>query len=635
MVGGYVAHHRESKYPIAELDISIRIVVVGFGMPVHSFEDDRSQGTPSRDGDSQGDRSARLKSPGPHSRGQAVDPKSPGPKLPAQAPGPRNTSASPTGHGPTPSDSRAPDAAPANAGIPIDAPAAPSSQPPDSYSQHLPAPTVASPSSHGVTSGPDAQASPSASPDFGTDSGPNPNPNSLPHSRIDSGPGVGGVDPGDAALGNADREEVVGFWPVLQNRNFLTLWGGQVFSQLADKVYLVLMIALVSQNFEAPGQTISGWVSAVMIAFTIPAILFGSVAGVYVDRHPKRRVLVASNLFRGGLVLALPLLLGLALGWGQLSLEALGWGSVPIGFCMLLLITFLVSTLTQFFAPAEQAAIPLLVDQKHLLSANSLYTTTMMAAMIVGFAIGEPLLNLADRWLANGLGLGSGKALLVGGAYGIAGLLLMVIRVQESPEHLADADRHPWQDLKEGWSYLSTHPLIRAALVQLIILFSIVAALSVLAVRLAEVIPQLDADQFGWLLSVGSVGMGLGAVVVGQFCSRFPRRRVVGVGTLGLAASLAGLALVCSHLLPTLACITVLGFFAALVGIPMQTTIQEETPPEMRGKVFGLQNNAINIALSLPLALAGVAESHWGLPWTLGGLALLTLLGGVVTPKGS
>ena len=80
-----------------------------------------------------------------------------------------------------------------------------------------------------------------------------------------------------------------GFTPVLKNPRFLTLWLGQVFSQLADKIYLVLMIALIASNFQAQDQSISGWVSAIMIAFTIPAILFGSLAGVYVDRWSKKR----------------------------------------------------------------------------------------------------------------------------------------------------------------------------------------------------------------------------------------------------------------------------------------------------------------------------------------------------------
>jgi MFS family permease len=63
----------------------------------------------------------------------------------------------------------------------------------------------------------------------------------------------------------------------------------------------------------------------------------------------------------------------------------------------------------------------------------------------------------------------------------------------------------------------------------------------------------------------------------------------------------------------------------------MQTTIQEETPEEMRGKVFGLQNNAINIALSLPLALAGVAETFFGIRVVFLGLAILMVTGGILT----
>ncbi len=136
------------------------------------------------------------------------------------------------------------------------------------------------------------------------------------------------------------------------------------FSQLADKVYLVLMIALIANRFQSGDQTISGWVSSIMIAFTIPAVLFGSIAGVFVDRWPKKAVLVVTNLLRGG-NRVYPATAALDLkGWAPLA-------GLPVGFCVLLGITFLVSTLTQFFAPAEQSAIPLIVDRRHLLSANS------------------------------------------------------------------------------------------------------------------------------------------------------------------------------------------------------------------------------------------------------------------------
>jgi predicted MFS family arabinose efflux permease len=98
-----------------------------------------------------------------------------------------------------------------------------------------------------------------------------------------------------------------------------------------------------------------------------------------------------------------------------------------------------------------------------------------------------------------------------------------------------------------------------------------------------------------------------------------------------MAASLLGLALFPQQLVPTLLLIALLGAFGAAVGVPMQTSIQEETPEEMRGKIFGLQNNAINIALTLPLGLAGLAEALWGLRVVFLILAVLVVAGGAVT----
>jgi hypothetical protein len=62
----------------------------------------------------------------------------------------------------------------------------------------------------------------------------------------------------------------------------------------------------------------------------------------------------------------------------------------------------------------------------------------------------------------------------------------------------------------------------------------------------------------------------------------------------------------------------------------MQTVIQEKTPEEMRGKVFGLQNNLVNIALSLPLALAGIAETWLGIRVVFLGLTSLAVTSGLI-----
>ena len=431
----------------------------------------------------------------------------------------------------------------------------------------------------------------------------------------------------DAGSGGADSEnnQQVGFLPVLKNPNFLALWAGQVFCQLADKVYLVLMIALINSQFQASDQSISGWVSALMMAFTIPAVLFGSVAGVFVDRWSKKVVLVASNIWRGILVLLIPSLLWLTHDWQSV-------GVLPVGFLIILGVTFLVSTLTQFFAPAEQSAIPLIVKEQDLLSANSLYTTTMMASVIVGFAVGEPVLALADGlWTQLGGSGGLGKEILVGGSYAIAGLILFLLQTNEKPHPPETEFPHVFSDLRDGLRYLQENHRIRNALLQLIILFSVFAALTVLAVRMAEIIPNMKASQFGFLLASAGVGVALGATILGQFGQRFSYKQLSFWGCLGMAASLIGLSLFTTQLLPVLLFIALVGVFGALVGIPMQTAIQTETPPDMRGKVFGLQNNVINIALSLPLALAGVAETFIGLKAVFFTLAAIVLIGGLFT----
>ena len=412
---------------------------------------------------------------------------------------------------------------------------------------------------------------------------------------------------------------------VLKNRNFVTLWSGQIFSQLADKVYLVLMIAIIESQFQSENQSISGWVSAILIANTIPAVLFGSLAGVFVDRWHKKEVLVSTNLLRGALVLLVPLLLWLTKGQVVANL--------PLGFEILLVVTFVVSTLGQFFAPAEQATISMIVDKPNLLSANSLYTTTAMGSLIVGFAIGEPILALADSLGASiGLGVNIGKEVLVGACFAIAGILLILLRTGETKQIPTGDEPHVLADLKDGVRYLGKHKQIKGALIQLVILQSVIASMTVVAVRMAELLPEIKASQFGFLLAAGGVGMALGAVGLNYIGQKFSRAQLSLYGSIGVGVALVGLSFSQSLWL-SLLCLVGMGVFSASVAIPSTTTIQSETPEEMQGKVFGLQNSVINIALSLPLALTGLAETALGVPTVLLCLAAISAMGGIFTQK--
>jgi MFS family permease len=366
---------------------------------------------------------------------------------------------------------------------------------------------------------------------------------------------------------------------LLRNRPFLALWTGQLLAQVADKIFYVLLIILLKTGGYTPGQnTEHSMLSAVMIAYTLPAIVFGSAAGIVVDRFSKKQMLIACNVIRALLIVALPFL--------------------PKAFIVLLTMTFLVSTVTQFFAPAEAAAIPLAVGREGLMSANALFASSTMGGIIVGMTIGEPLFS----WVKHSFGAAS-QEFLLGGLYLISAGLIYAMRIKEAHPGSSGKNVHPWQDLKEGLRYLKHNHLVSNAMVQLTILYSVFAALQVLAIALSGKI-GLKETQFGFLLAAAGVGMVFGAAFLGHWGASFHQKPLPLIGFLMMGLVLAMFAFV-RQLWVGFGLSAVFGFGASLINGPMQALIQEKTPESMRGKVFGLENNAINIALSLPLALTG------------------------------
>ena len=138
-----------------------------------------------------------------------------------------------------------------------------------------------------------------------------------------------------------------GLQAVIRLDGFRRLWLGQIFSQLADKFYIVLMVFLIAQywvssdpassgpladvasairmDIETRAERITLLATGIYVANTVPAILLGMLAGVWADRWPKRRVMVASNAMRALLVLFAPFCLVpgplfLGLSWGYWAL---------------------------------------------------------------------------------------------------------------------------------------------------------------------------------------------------------------------------------------------------------------------------------------------------------------------------
>lgn len=391
-----------------------------------------------------------------------------------------------------------------------------------------------------------------------------------------------------------------GFSALLKNRGFMLLWIGQIFSQLGDKIFFVLMVALL-ENYQAPPRLAqNSMYSILMLAFTLPAILFGSAGGIFVDRFSKKFVLTVSNYIQTVLMLFIAFL--------------------PRDFFMLLVLTFGVSTLAQFFTPAQQAAIPVLVRRENFMAANAVYSSTMMGSLIVGFAIGEPILSFAKDWL----GAGYGQEIVVGGLYLLSGLAVQPINFgaenqlspRESPTVI-----NPWADLKAGLGYLTKNPLILNAMLQLTTLYCVFAALMVLTIRLAADFGLKD-KQFGFFLAAAGVGMVFGAAILGHWGDKLHHKPLPLMGFLIMSLVL-GVFTFTHNLILALGLSAFLGVGAALIGVPMQTLIQERTPPTMHGKVFGFQNHIVNIALSAPLAITGPLTDILGLRIVLVAMSII------------
>src|SRR5438132_8032936 len=167
---------------------------------------------------------------------------------------------------------------------------------------------------------------------------------------------------------------------IWRNREFLLLWLAQAISQTAQNAIWYGIVVLVQRQGHS-----STLLSVAVLTLIIPSVIFGVLAGVYVDRWDKRTVLIGTNLIRGTI----------AFSYGLFGLPQ----ALPLS--LLFVINFLFSTVGQFFAPAETAMIPTVVARQKLLQANSLFHLTFTASQLGGLVVLGPLLVkvLGVPWL--------------------------------------------------------------------------------------------------------------------------------------------------------------------------------------------------------------------------------------------
>jgi len=155
----------------------------------------------------------------------------------------------------------------------------------------------------------------------------------------------------------------------LRHRHFALLWVGQLISVIGD---LVLLTALPFYVHQRTGSTLA--IGAMFLAQLIPGVVFGSLAGVFFDRWDRKRTTVIADLARAALLLLL------------LTVQSREW------LWVIELVAFLEAVIAQFFGPAKSALLPRLVDDQHLMAANTLNGFSHAVTYLVGPAVGGALL---------------------------------------------------------------------------------------------------------------------------------------------------------------------------------------------------------------------------------------------------
>jgi len=385
---------------------------------------------------------------------------------------------------------------------------------------------------------------------------------------------------------------------LLRNRNFLWVWGGQSVSILGSQMSY---IALFWWVYESTGS--SAALASVAIASAVTRFLAGPLAGAFIDRVDRRRLMLGMNV-----VSALTMsTVGSLLFFGRLQVWHVYISSV------------IAAGATLVHRSALLASIPNLVTKEQLTQANSLDQIAYSTSGILGPALGGVLVGL----------LGSGPTMWLDAiTFLVAGASLCLVSFASPKVVGAEGLRQSVVTALSGFRFLYE----RKSLLSMVALYGItnfmLAPTSVLFPIMASDVLKAGAEGLGFLMSAVSIGTLLGGAFT-WLLKRVKRHGVailLGFAVLGTALALFGM----TRSLP-LAMITlgVVGFAVAVLNVFESVVIQVHTPDELRGRAFAALNALTQSLRPLSLAAVGGLLLFLSAPVVLIGCGVAVVVSGL------
>ena len=343
-----------------------------------------------------------------------------------------------------------------------------------------------------------------------------------------------------------------------RDADFVKVWVGETISDFGDQITLLAIpltavIVLSATPFEM------GLLAA---AGTLPTALFSLPAGVWVDRLPRRPILIAADAGRALVLATVPI----------------AFVAGTLGLAQLYAVAFIAGTLSVFFLLAYQSYLPTLVGPAQLVDANGRMNASSSVAQMTGPSVAGVLVQLFTAPM---------PVVIDALSFVASGMGLLLIRKAESP--VAPRRRDMRAEIGEGMRALLGHDVLRAIVIAgAIIVFLYSAGLAIFLLYLSREV-GLEPSAIGVLLAVGSIGALGGAVLA----SRVARR--IGVGPAFMLAFylfVAGQASRAAVIEPREAAFASIAVaqFAALFGLAVANVLnpairQALTPAALLGRV--------------------------------------------------
>jgi CRP-like cAMP-binding protein/sugar phosphate permease len=361
---------------------------------------------------------------------------------------------------------------------------------------------------------------------------------------------------------------------VFRRRSFSMLWVADFVSTAGSALTSLAASILI---FRVTGSALS--VGLMLMATAVPSLLVGLIAGVFVDRYDRKRIMVTANLLQAVLVFLIPFL-------------------VPINIAWLYVLVMLSSAVGQFFDPAHESVLPEVASDEELAAANSLIAISSFGSTAIGFAASGLIASkLPIEWAFY---LDAASFLISAACIGLVQVKPLEV---EGDTNIATVVRN----LRTGANFLLDSSILRSLfLVSVPVMVSFGLWNSLL---LPFAIRALNATEFEYGLQEGltSVGFVIASLLMARLADRLREGQWITLSFLGMG--IVGVVYAMTSSIPVaIGLVMVSGFLNAPSSIGRRLVIQRNTTREVRGRVNSAFFVSRDIIFLIGMAAAGLAD---------------------------